>query len=288
MSIFSKKYKLSPDWKFSQNGNLWKFIFAGKSTIVGETRDIEKKLLYFFCLDAATGKQHLRNFLFEDGNYWISTEGANENTLFVSRFQSPELPYPKNIIALDLKTGKKLWENEDYVFHFCTDEKIYGIRTSGGKISYAEIDRADGSARILNDAETSELSGMKAKSDADLYTEYYDYPKPNSAYPAGSAAENIFRAETSGKIQAGEIEYITAGNLLLFNYYHESGPVPGTDRRVYKNVFCIYDSEKEEKLFEDVLNENSNYSVPDNFFMKDGRVYYLKGRNELLSINPGK
>ncbi|MCE1165299.1 MAG: DUF4905 domain-containing protein [Bacteroidetes bacterium] len=285
MKIFGKKYKMNPDWKFSQNGNLWKFIFAGKNNIAGETRDVEKKILYFFSLDISSGRHHVKNFLFEDGNYWISTEGANDKILFVSRFQSPELPYPKNIIALDLKTGAKLWENEEYIFHFCTDEKLYGIKNSFGKITFAEMNQEDGSARTLSDEEASLLSGMKAKSDEDLYNEYYDYPKSHSSYPAGNAAEEIFRSETGRDIVEGDIEYILRDNYLMFNYYVESGSPAETGRKVYKNIFCVYNHTSGEKLFEDLLSENSNYSVPDNFFIKDGRLYYLKGRSELLSIN---
>lgn len=285
MKIFGNKNGLSPDWKYSQKGNLWKFIFAGKNKIAGETRDIENKKLYLFTLDVSSGKPFLKNYLFEDGNYWISIEGANDNTLYISRFQSPELPYPKNVIAIDIKSGNKLWENNEHVFHFCTDEKTYGLSGKSGKVEYCELNNADGTARQLSDGEKAEIAGLKERSDHDLFTEYYNYPKPHSAYPADDNCSGIFKLETGKGTVEGDIEYIIRKNLLMFNYYLESGIASASGRKIYKNIFCIYDSRSGEKLFEDILNENSNYNVPDNFFVRDDRIYYLKGNSELLSIN---
>jgi len=64
MKFFGKRNNintLKTLWNFSQKGNLWRFFFAGKDTIVGETRDNEEKIVYFFSLDANTGKTFLKN-----------------------------------------------------------------------------------------------------------------------------------------------------------------------------------------------------------------------------------
>ncbi len=276
---------LSPGWSFSQTGNLWKFIFAGENIIAGETRDNERKKLFLFSLDVNTGKCLMKDFLFEDGNYWVSIEGGNDNILFLNRFRSPELPYPKNIIALDVYTGKKLWENEEYVYYFCSKDKLYGRKSSFENDLYASIDLSDGSASPLSYNDASKLKQMKAEADEDLFREFYDYPKPVSTCPAGGECPAIIAKETGGKIIKGDVEYITKNDFLLFNYYLESGSAPDTGRKMYKNVFCIYEVTSGNKLYGDVLNENSNYNVPDNFFIKDGRVFLLKGRENLVSIN---
>lgn len=285
MKIFGNKSKLSPDWSFRQSGNLWKFVFAGDDIIAGETRDIEQKKLFLFSLDVSTGNCFMKDFLFEDGNYWVSIEGGNDKILFLNRFRSPELPYPKNIIALDIRTGKKLWENEEYVYYFCGKDKLYGRKSSFEKDLYAVIDMENGSPLPLSDNDAAKLKNMKAEADDDLFREYYDYPKPVSTCPAGEECEAIIAKETSANTVKGDVEYITKNDFLLFNYYPESGSVPDSDRKLYKNVFCIYNFRNAEKLYEGVLNENSNYNVPDNFFMKGGRVFLLKGREYLVSLN---
>ena len=97
MKIFNRnKNALKPSWVFSQNGNLWKFIFGGNDFIAGETRDLEKRLLYLFSVRITDGKKFMSDFLFENGNYWISVEGATSKILYLNRFEKPELPYQHN------------------------------------------------------------------------------------------------------------------------------------------------------------------------------------------------
>jgi len=218
MKIFGKKNKLQPDWKFSQKGNLWKFVFAGGKIIAGETRDTENKLLYLFTLDTETGECFLKNFLFEDGNYWLSIEGANDRYVFLNRYQNPELPYHKNIIALDIKSGNKIWENEECQYYFSTKDEIYGYRSKFESFEYFRINLSDGSSSPVPDEKVSEIMHLKQKTDEDSFNEYYDYPKPHSIYPADENTLRIFSEETGNLKNTGEIEYVIRKNLLFFNY----------------------------------------------------------------------
>ncbi len=268
---------------FQPDGYLWYFYFSRAEILSRRNADRAQK--NFFCSSRVNTVVLYENFLFEDGNYWVSIEGGNENILFLNRFRSPELPYPKNIIALDIMTGKKLWENEEYVYYFCEKDKLYGRKSSFEKDLYAVINLTDGSASPLSDNDAAKLKKMKADADDDLFREFYDYPKPDSAYPADEECAAIIAKETGGKIIKGDVEYITKNEFLLFNYYVESDSTPETGRKMYRNVFCIYNVPGGDKLYGDVLNENSNYNVPDNFFIKEGRVLLLKGRENLVSIN---
>jgi hypothetical protein len=284
MKIPGLRNKLNPQWKFSQEGNLWKFVFAGRKIIAGETRDIENKLLYLFTIDVETGKSYLKNFRFEEGNYWISIEGANDKFIFLNRYQSPELPFHKNIIAIDLKTGDKIWENTECRYYFSTNDAIYGFRSKYESYEYYRINTADGTSSLIPDEEASEVINLKEKSDEDLYSEFYDYPKPHSLYPAGENAERIFTKETGNTKNLGEIEYVVKNNLIFFNYYSEAGKSAGNEKTSYKNIFCIYNLDKMKKEFENVLNENTSYNVPDNFFIKNDYLYYLKEKKEIAAI----
>ncbi|MDD5361565.1 MAG: DUF4905 domain-containing protein [Ignavibacteria bacterium] len=284
MRIPGIRNKLSPQWKFSQKGNLWKFVFAGKKIIAGETRDIENKLLYLFTIDVETGNSYLKNFLFEEGNYWISIEGANEKFVFLNRYMSPELPFHKNIIAVDLKTGKKIWENTECQYYFSTNDVIYGLQSKFESYEYFRINMSDGTSSPVPEDEVSEVINLKEKSDEDLYNEFYDYPKPHSLYPAGENAASIFSKEFGNTKNAGEIEYVAKNNLLFFNYYSESEKSISGAKTSYKNIFCIYNLDSMKKEFEIVLNENTNYNVPDNFFIKDDYLYYLKEKKEISAI----
>jgi hypothetical protein len=285
MKLFERnKNKIKPEWVFNQSGNLWKFIFGGKDFIAGETRDLEAKKLYLFTLEIATGKKFLKDFMFEDGNYWISTEGASSNILYLNRFEKPELPYHKNIIAIDLRTGKKLWENEDYQYFFSTEDKLFGIKQKFEKPELVEISIEDGSViRMVSEEEYPEVLDMKRKTDDDLYTEYYDYPKAASQFPPEKNVSEIINKEVQNA--QGEIEYIVKNGKLFFNYYVPADVnIKDLTRKYYKNIFCIYDVETSEKLYEDVLNNSSSFNVPDNFFCKDNYLYYLREKKDIVAI----
>jgi hypothetical protein len=280
------KNKLKPAWKFSQKGNLWKFIFAGKKYIAGETRDIARKTLYLFAIRIEDGKKILTDFKFDGGNYWISLEAANETTIFLSRFGNPELPYPKDIIAIDIKTGKLKWENTDYVLYFCTEKLLYGYKRKFESVEYVKLNIDTGEVEeLIPESNNPSVAEMKEKSDTDLYGEFYDYPKPVSLYPPDGKASEIIRTETGGEEISGDIEYIIKNDKLFFNYYVKALPdLKNLNKNFYKNIFCIYCLVQGNKIFEEVLNEKSAYNVPDNFFSRDNRVFYLVEKKELKSI----
>lgn len=285
MKLFERnKYKIKPEWVFNQNGNLWKFVFGGKEFIAGETRDLENKKLYLFTIEIQSGKKLLSNFMFEEGNYWISIEGASQSILYLHRFEKPELPYHKNIIALDLETGKKLWENEEFQYFFSTEEKLFGIKQMFEKSDLAEINITDGKViRQITEEEYPGILELKRKSDEDLYTEYYDYPKSVAQYPPDDIAGNIIHQTVTNT--EGDVEYILKGDKLFFNYYKPAEiDVKDITRKYFRNVFCVFDVTTGEKLYEDVLNKRSSFNVPDNFFCKENFLYYLREKKDIVSI----
>lgn len=276
--------KLKPSWVFNQNGNLWKFIFGGNDFIAGETRDLEKKLLYLFSLSIKDGRRHMSNFTFEEGNYWISIEGATSKILYLNRFEKPEIPYHKNIIALDILTGKKLWENEDYQYFFSTEEKLFGIKQKFDKTEISEINIFDGKTiSVFSENEYPELLNLKRKSDEDLYNEQYDYPRSLTKFPPDKNILNLINHEINGS--EGDTEYLIKNDYLIFNYYKKTG----TDnkdiiRNYYQNIFCIFDISKGKKIYSDILNKQSGYNVPDNFFCRNNFIYYLREKKDIVAL----
>lgn len=285
MKLFeSNKNKLKPEWIFNQNGNLWKFMFGGKDFIAGETRDLEKRILYLFSIRIKDCKKFLFNYLFEEGNYWISLEGATSSIIYLNRFEKPELPYHKNIIAIDILTGKKLWENEEYQYFFSTDERLFGIRQKFQGTEISEIDIKNGETiRIFSEEEYPSLLDLKRKSDNDLYNEHNDYPRSLKQFPTDGNLHNIITSEVI--ICEGEIEYLIKNNYLMFNYYKELNlNINDITKKLYKNIFCVYDIPSGNKIYTDILNRQSGYNVPDNFFIRDEYVYYLREKKDIIAL----
>lgn len=284
MKIFGKN-KIKPYWSFSQNGNIWRFIFGGKKYIIGETRNTEGKKLNLFTLDYTSGKQFLKNFSFENENYWVSIEGASEKMFFMGRFEKPELPYQIHIIAMDTETGNKLWENEEYSYLFNTEKIIYGIKKEFESSRIAEIDINTGKViRVLNNDEHLTVFNLRNENE--------DYIYENSNYPVLYEKEkrieklsDVFDKICFKDSDIGTIEYIQKGSLLIFNYYVKfAAEENGQSKSYFENRFAVYDTASDEMLFKEVLNKTTNYCVPDNFFTRNEYLFYLKEKSELYCI----
>ena len=284
MKIFNKN-KLKIFWSFSQSGNIWRFIFGGDKYIIGETRDTVNKKLYLFTLDIDSGKIFLKNYSFENDNFWVSIEGANEKLFFLGRFENPELPYQKNIIAIDIKSGQKIWENEKYTYLLNTEDQIFGIQKKFESNEIAELDIKTGEkTRSLSEGEHINILDLRNKN------EDYIYENSNCpiVYNKSEAEESIIKVIENVCAKEGEvqnIEYIQKDSLLIFNYYvNFANDTQNTEKMIYKNKFVIYDIKKECVIFEDILNKKTNYCVPDNFFIKNNFIFYLKEKNLLNCI----
>jgi hypothetical protein len=272
--MFLNKNKYKTFWSFSQHGNIWRFIFGGNKYIIGETRDTVNKKLFFFTLDYTTGNIFLNNFSFENDNFWVSIEGATEEMFFIGRFEKPELPYQKNIIALDIKTGEKIWENEKYTYLFNTESRLFGIVRKFESNEIAELDTKTGEVKeVLSESEHLNIFNLKNNSDDILY-ENSNYPL---VYNRDGTEGNI--SEVLDKIckDSGNIEYIKNGSLLIFNYYVNFNTDKDSKESVlYENRFVVYNTLQSKILFEDILNKQTNFCVPDNFFIKNEYLFYLK------------
>jgi hypothetical protein len=289
-ALKKNKKKLKPIWKFSQRGNLWRFFFADKNIIVGETRDIKSKNVYFFSLDVKSGKTFLKNYQLENEDYWISIEGLNENVFFLHRFVKPDLPQHKSIIAVDIFSGKKLWENNEYIYLFNTNNNLYAYKEKFETNEIVEININNGKLlKTFTKGEHKEIYKLKNESLSKSTYERFNYPVP---YVKEETPENlikIFEKEITDFNAKGKIEYIIKGNYLMFNYYLENSILNNDQSRGmiinFVNKFCIYDINDNNKIYKDTLNKNSSYNVPDNFFVKDDHLYYLKEKIELIALN---
>jgi hypothetical protein len=238
--------------------------------------------LFFFTIEYKTGKIFLKDFSFENDNFWVSIEGATENMFLLGRFEKPEIPFQKNIIAIDLTTGQKLWENKKYSYLLNTENLLYGIYRKFESNEIAELDINTGEVKnILTESEHLNILDLRNNSE-DIIYENSNYPV---IYYKDNADKNIKEVIESFCENSQNIEYIQNGSLLIFNYYikFETGKEEA-GKIFYRNKFVIFDLTKSELLFEDILNKKTSYCVPDNFFIKKEFLFYLKEKTFLNCI----
>jgi hypothetical protein len=278
-----KKYKIN--WKFSQKGNLWRIVFAGNDIICGETRNNVSKETYFFSVEVKTGKYLLKNYVPEKDNFWMTLEEASSKYLFLSRFEQPGMPNHKGIMAVDISTGNKIWENTELEFFYNTEETVIACKQNFESIDMYELNAGTGEViKTYPQNMYEHFYGLREKIISEKYDEIHDYPVPFSK-DISEPVKEILNFEIKEKIPESNPELIERNEIVIFNYYKDKdSDLKNIKKRNYSNIICIYDKEERKLLYRDILNENSSYRVPDNFFTKDGYLYYVKEKNELINI----
>lgn len=286
MKFFRNINVLKPKWKFSQKGNLWKFHFGGDEFIAGETRDLTTKKVYLFSLNYKTGKVYLKDFIFEEGNFLITLENVTDKFILVSKFERPEMPVHKGITALDITTGEVVWQidSNEYLFH--TVDKLFAYQQRFESTVLYEYELETGNlVREIPSELNKEIYTLRDESNDDLFEESYNYPRLYNDVNFSLAAKKILTNGLKNIKTFSEPEAIENDNYFIFNFYEDKGGnLKDLNEGNLKNILRIYEKEKETLLYEDVLNESCRFNVPDNFFIKDNFLFYLKEKHELISI----
>ncbi len=278
MGIFNffRPGKIRQKWTFTAKGAIWRILFSENGMIVGEDRNEEEKSISFFCLNELTGKVlwHGEKFGRE---WWSGIEAIDGNTFFIHGYGSPDIPEHKGVIAVDVFSGRILWENTDLQLLSARDGTIVASFGNLEKRVFCRID--PGTGVVLEETTNRTVVGNLP----DLEVDERRYVFPVTLIPGEDKNSKIIREHIRPEELVGSIEYIEHDDMLLFNYYEKN--VKSTQSQVVlNNYFKIVSIADEGLVFSEVLNTNVSYPVPDAFFFHDEELFYIKDRSILTAI----
>ncbi|HEY5536284.1 MAG TPA: DUF4905 domain-containing protein [Ignavibacteria bacterium] len=275
---------LKPLWIFSQKGNLWRFFITDIGIVVGETRDLEKKIVYFFSLEIGTGKINFQNLILGSYNYWISIEGYDSNYIYLHRFENPNMPDHIGIIAIDIFTGEIKWENKDLIYFFNSDEELYGYRQMFESLKYYLIDKENGNVKKeIRNENSSDIQSLKSETSENQYI-HNKYTDIFNLDTSNNDIREIISKELEGKVIQGEVEYIKQNDLLIFNYHIRSSEKSNADNILLDNILCVYEIADKNKVLHQKINHNVRFNVPDSFFIHKNYLVYVIEKKEISVI----
>lgn len=267
-SIFSS-INLKPSWQFSAQNILWRVMFSENGLILGEDRDTEKKMVTFFCIGAKNGKPLWTNKTFGD-QWWIGLDGVTSDRLYLHRFRKPDMPEHKSIIAVELRTGNLIWQNSECTFLALHPPFVFGYKDLFERRVYYKIEGSTGET-------IEELQTIPAGIEPNMQYEKTDFLFPNSLTENEEQLWNIVHTVK----EFASAEFIDIGRLWIINLYtRHADPNNGL-----KNSLIIIDSTTKKKVYSDVLNEFTQYAVPDSFFLDKNTLYYIKERKTFVALN---
>ncbi|MDR3628318.1 MAG: DUF4905 domain-containing protein [Ignavibacteriaceae bacterium] len=267
--------KIKKAYGYSRDRLIWRLIPANTDKLIIEERDTSTKEVFFNCIDINSGKKIFYDFQLEE-KYWAGIETIYNDVIIFHKYTSREMPEHDGMIAYDINSGKILWENNDYVFLFIYEDKIYCYRNIFEGREFFTINLKTGIMEENLSDDASRINSLRENSFNVLNTGNYLFPE--YFYPESMRNTTLgeyFSEYRTENVIAGRIEYIKTEDMLLFSSHSVN-----SDGSL-KNIFKAVEFTSKKVIFEEILNQHTGTFIPDCFFIKDKFFFLLIEKTKL-------
>ena len=284
MNFFSffRPGRLDTDWKYAANGMIWRLLFTERGRVVGECRNQDTKTVSFFCLDEESGKPLWQDLNLEE-TWWVGIEAVLNDTLLLHTYASPDMPEHRGIRAYDTQTGVLRWRNDNVTFWFGFGDRVFAYRDLFEKRVGYEIGLQTGELKATYDESLRELHALRGEaieSQSDSAVTPPEIMSDDALDPSILALVN--RTVKRRKI-AGNVEYIKQNDVLAFNY-HILARTSAGQTQSFENHLFIYRLPQGTCVFSDIIGRDLKAYVPDSFFVRRSRLFFVKDQHTLTTL----
>ncbi len=273
--------KIKKLYSFTNKRQIWRLLPAGENIII-EERDPEKKEAFFNCIEMETGKVIFKNLQLEE-KFWIGIEKISCGIILFHKYEKPDLPRHKGILAFNIETKNVLWENPDLNYLFVYDQKVYCYRDKFEGRLFFTLDIKTGS---LLDELGSDVNGLnKLREKLINEDEYSDYSFPEIFFNKKNSdvVNRVIQNLEEEYVITGPIEIIEKDSLIFISYFEvfKDG--------LLKNFFNVIEIDNKKFIFKETLNSSTKTIIPDTFFIKftnngleGGLIFLLEEKLKLV------
>ena len=268
--------KLKKLYKHDNKKQIWRILPTANKKLVIEERDPITKEVFFNCLEISSGKKLFKDFQLDEKN-WIGIESIYKDIVFFHTYGKPDMPAHKSIIAFDVLTKTVLWQNNNYVFLFVNDDKVYCYQQRFESRVFYALDYLTGNIvkDFGDDFET--INQLKEKADNEFYTEKYLFPEYfNRKSLESDKHQKYLQQILSDNVVKGDISYLVINDILLCNYHEVS------KTNTLTNIFSAVDLNKNKILLNETLDKNLTSLMPESFFIKDDFLFLIVDKTKLF------
>jgi outer membrane protein assembly factor BamB len=255
----------TPQMKFSHSfpGAIWATLAVPeRHLLIIEERDQTNFQVKFSALDFQTDTFLWRGLTLKE-SWWIGLTAANNNTVLLHSYTNKGNPDHKNLIALDILTGKIRWEVEEFSFFDWDGSEIVGHLTKN-ELVQASINIQSGlvTERAWDekpaDNRTTPLQPVRYLEG----TPYFETVK-----------EFMEKGTTYHPIKG--VEYLEWNDLIMISLYEE-------ENGNLANYLIVFDKNGE-VLLEVKLGGKLSGLGTDTFFILSGCLFLIKNKTELVA-----
>lgn len=251
---------------------VWRVVPTGSGKLIGESRDLQKKLARFFCVNLRTGEVLWEGKGFGEP-WWIGIEAVREDTVLLHRFAHPDLPEHRGVIAVDVRTGSELWRNDEMTFAGVSDEGIIVRRRRPVQEDALLLHFRTG--EVLGRGPT----GRPAEIEQDALL-----PVPLYEDDDDEQAVHLLRELCTAGAIVWPVDMIEREGAVIYNY-HTKRPDYTDEVPRLKSILTIVDRQTGSVLFSDMLCGDARVVVPDAFLVSGGMLVYVHERTTLTAVD---
>jgi hypothetical protein len=267
--------KLKKLYKYDNGKQIWRILPTLNKKVVIEERNPDTKEVFFSCINIESGKKIFSDLQLEEKN-WLGIEAINKDIIYFHSYGNPDMPAHKSIVAYDILSGSVLWKNDNYVFSFVYDDKVYCYQQRFESRVFYALDYLTGEILEELGSDYVKLNQLKEKSDQEFFKHNYQFPEYFMDYSSGNDLHEIYLKDfLSNNIVKGEISYLRYEDMLLFNYHQID------KNATFSNEFIAYDLVKNKTLLVDTLDKNLVNLIPESFFVKDDLLFLIIDKKRL-------
>jgi hypothetical protein len=235
------------------NNAIWRMeIDDLTDTLVVEVRDSEEKQVSFASVSLANGK-----ILFKDlttPERWLTgIEASYDGVLLLHNYQTESGPAHKGVIGIDAKTGATIWSNYNVTFDHLSAQGpvLYDSRFQPKKLFLADI-------------KTGERVGN--------YIPHHDRGLPNHIRLPDLITDEIVKKLTPMPVFGNIVHYLEHNNFRIVSLHSL------INGQLSQYLFVV---DEDEKVYEDLLNNNIQKIQPESFILHKNCLIYIKNKSEL-------
>jgi hypothetical protein len=273
--------KIRPTWSYRAAGVIWRILISDAGDLALEIRDEDAKKTSFSFLDGANGVPRWSDLMLEEP-WWVGMEAIQGNILFLHKYAKHDSPEHRGIIAVDASRGVILWSQENLAFLQGNGDRVYAFTTQFERRIVHLVDALSGSILETFDENSDDVERLRTVPRLPGIAERMGFPATRAFDSLNAKLQAKIRGKVRMKNLVEPVEHLEMREFSVIGYYQRT-PAGDDVKPMLRNTLAILDTAGR-LIFEEVLQEGVRGAVPESFFSIDGRVYALRNRNSIISL----
>lgn len=269
---------LKPKWVFKTDKKVWRLL-PGSGVLATELRDPDAKVTEYAAIDLSSGTPLWQGLRLEEP-WWIAMNRIFRDVFLLQQFVKPDMPTTGKIFAIDLFSGKILWENHELTFLNALGDMIYGIRESIGSGNVVGLDFRTGEEKVALAADDPRIDELSFPSQEDEFILSSFFEEIQDAL----SKERASILQKTAPEEATNPTYIpSVYGKDVVGYYTEAGK-DEKGVQLYDSHLKVIDSAGK-TLFEDAVDRKVYTTLGDFYFVVGTDLIYARNSSEIVALD---